>query len=663
MVTLKQLLYLTAIIWIVSCSSSGQIKDGNTAFVLKKYAVAAPLLEKEYAKASTPSQKSAIAKQLIDAYDYIQHPDKSLEWAKKIADLDADPEAQFIYGMALKKNEQYTEALTAFQKYLNLNKTERLKTNPQIDICNAALKEKNENKSIITTHNIQELNSNASDFSLVKINNDFYYTSARRPEGEGYFDDWNNDGYTDIFKTKSKSNQSFEMPAKLPEPINGDYHDAEPTFNSKGTEMIFTRCGTKSAQIDYCHLYFTQQDGNGNWLEPVLLNLFPDTVNVGQPFLTPDGKELYFSADASWGYGGKDIYVSKNNNGTWEEPVNLGPKVNTTYNELFPFLSKEGKLYFSSSQPNGYGGLDIYSAEKSGKLFSNIQRLPYYINSGGDDHSILFLEPNLKDSIIARGYLTSSRQGGQGKDDIYYFEQRIPKAIVIPPGIVLLKGLVQENIYENPDKPNSKIVGKQPLSGAQVKLEIIEKTQNALANEYKTKTDGIFNDRIEKGTNYRITVEKEGYFTLKHDFNTIETLVEDGDTTTISKVFTLNKIFKNVEIVINNIYYDYDKWDIRKDAEPVLDSLVTILQENPTLVVELGSHTDSRGTSTYNQELSQKRAESVVKYLVSKGIAAERLIAKGYGESVLLNNCADGINCTEEEHQQNRRTTFKILGD
>ena len=156
-------------------------------------------------------------------------------------------------------------------------------------------------------------------------------------------------------------------------------------------------------------------------------------------------------------------------------------------------------------------------------------------------------------------------------------------------------------------------------------------------------------------------MSKEGYFNINHEFNTFETLVEDGDTITISKIFTLNKIFKNIEINIENIYYDYDKWDIRADAKPNLDSLVSILIQNPLIEIELGSHTDSRWSVDYNQDLSQKRAESVVNYLISKGISKSRLVAKGYGESKPINKCIDGVTCTEEEYQQNRRTTFKII--
>lgn len=655
----KYFIVFLSILLLAGCSSSNKIKNADVAFDLKKYGLAIPLLEKEYLEVKKPSEKSAIAYKLVKANNFVQNAEKEEQWAKTMADLDVNPEANYYYGLVLKKHEKYDEAITVFQKYLSLNKTEKLKTNAQIDVCKAAIKENKANS--VRVLNLNSLNSNASDFSITKIKNKIYFTTAKKENSLSLIDDWNMDGYTDIYMANLISDTLFGANEKLDKIINGDFHDAEPTFNASGNEMYFTRCGSKLKTNDYCKIFYSKLDNLGYWTEPTEVKLMADTINVGQAFITNDSKELYFVADAAFGYGGKDIFFSKNINGTWDEPINLGPKVNSSGNEMFPFISKEGKLYFSSDGWIGLGGLDIFVAEKTGKLYSNVKRLPVTINSGGDDHGIFLLEPKLQDSITLRGYLSSSRKGGNGKDDIYYFEQSIPKAIVLPDPVILLNGLVQEQLFEDPNNPKSALKGKAPLENVAVNLFLSEGNKSALLNEYSTNAQGNFNDKIEKGSKYILSLSKEGYFNINHEFNTFETLVEDGDTITISKIFTLNKIFKNIEINIENIYYDYDKWDIRADAKPNLDSLVSILIQNPLIEIELGSHTDSRGSVDYNQELSQKRAESVVNYLISKGISKSRLVAKGYGESKPINKCIDGVTCTEEEYQQNRRTTFKII--
>lgn len=658
MVLKKNYFIVLCILILTGCASSNKIKDGGLAFALKKYAIAAPLLEKSFEASKKNADKSAIAFQLYQTYQFMQEPDKAEKWVKSMVDLDINPDANYFYGLALKQNEKYDDAIIAFQKYYNLNKTEKQKANAQIDICKSGLKEKKENSIRLVP--LSKLNSPASDFSLFRSKDNVYYTSAKKEENINT-DEWNNDGFTNIYKAKIINDTTFDEPEKIEATINGEFHNATATFNTAGNEMYFTKCGSKLKTNDICKIYFSKLDNLGYWTEPIEIKLFDDSTNVGQPFLTSDSKELYFASDSKIGYGGKDLYYSKYINGTWEEPINLGPKVNSIGNEGFPFISKEGKLYFSSDGWVGLGGLDLFVAEKNGKLYSNVKRLPNAINSGGDDHSIFLLEPKPQDSIILRGYLSSSRMGGKGKDDIYYFEQNIPKAIVLPDPVILLAGLVQEQSFADPNNPKSLMIGKIPLENVTVKIEITDGKKNALLNEHITTKTGTFNDKIEKGEQYVITLSKEGYFNLKHDFNTFESLVEDGDTITISKAFTMNKIYKNVEITLDNIYYDYDKWNIRDDAKPTLDSLVSILTQNPLIEVELGSHTDSRGTTEYNQKLSQKRAESVVAYLIENGIKAERLQAKGYGESSPINKCIDGVPCSEEEYQQNRRTTFKII--
>jgi outer membrane protein OmpA-like peptidoglycan-associated protein len=377
--------------------------------------------------------------------------------------------------------------------------------------------------------------------------------------------------------------------------------------------------------------------------------------------LTNDGNELYFVADSKEGYGGRDIFLAKKNiAGDFENPVNAGSKVNTQGDELFPVIADDNKLYFSSNGKIGYGGLDIYVANKEGKIYTNAQNLGYGVNSGGDDFSIALIKSK-DDSVMLSGYLTSNKPGGKGFDDIYYFEKRIPPAQPLPPAVYVLKVLVQTNQYENENNPNSKLLGKIPVENATVEIPRFDNVASSFQFLHSDKNGNTETVVIPKNSAFKIKASKIGFLAGEENVNA-NINAKDGDTIVIQKTITLNKIFKDVEITLDNIYYDYDKWNIRADAAQSLDTLIDILVKNPTIKIQLSSHTDCRGKDAYNETLSQKRAESVVQYLIQKGIAADRLTAKGYGETMPIEQC-ECTKCSDAQHQRNRRTTFKILSE
>jgi outer membrane protein OmpA-like peptidoglycan-associated protein len=329
------------------------------------------------------------------------------------------------------------------------------------------------------------------------------------------------------------------------------------------------------------------------------------------------------------GEGKTDIWMCVRDADGWSQPVNLGPTVNTKENEMFPSVCDDGTLYFSSEGLAGYGALDIFKTTNRGGNWTTPVNLHAPINSSYDDFAIAFA-PGDKN-----GFFSSNRPGGVGNDDIYSFQDK-------PPLPTYISGLVK-------DKSNM-----QPISGATV---FLYNPKTGKVKVLKTGADGMYKAIVENPADYVVKAMMPNFIADCSPFK--PDAMKPGSTLTAPRDLQLDKLVVNKTFRIDNIYYDFDKSNIREDAKPELDKLVNIMKENP-IDVELGSHTDSRGSFEYNDKLSQKRAESVVDYIISAGIDKSRITAKGYGEHQLINKCADGVECTPEEHQANRRTEFKV---
>ncbi len=454
----------------------------------------------------------------------------------------------------------------------------------------------------------------------------------------------------------------FEKVTRFGEIFNSNFNDGTCCFNKSFTEIIFSRCGSNNEKADdFCQLYQSTRDKSGKWSLPVRLELFADdtTQNCGQPALSDDGKTLYFASDAAGGYGGKDIYISNRNpDGTFAPARNMGSNINTTADEMFPYMRSDGTFYFSSNRAGGMGSLDIYIAQKRGSKLDKPQNIQAPLNSGADDFGINFSEyktQSLPDTLEARGFFSSARIGGKGGDDIYRFELR--KVFTYA-----LKGTILENTYSNPKDPKSEVTGTAGVSGAAIQLYVGENGKWVASDVDTSDAEGNFFFNIKKDKYYKLSVTKKDYFSKSETTNSKNISGQPGPVITVNKDVLLDKIFKNKFIEIPNIFYDLDKSTIRPDAAAVLDSLVMpVLTENPDLKFELGSHTDSQGDDKYNEKLSQRRADAVVQYLIGKGIDPNRLTAKGYGETQIINRCVNGVKCSDAEHQQNRRTTFRVI--
>lgn len=633
--------------FIFGCTTSNKINSGTQAFQLKRYATAIPLLEEEFKKAKDQKTKAEIALLLAESFDNQNKYEEAENWYKTYRDNSLDQNAPLIYGKALMRNEKYKEAKEVLEQYLKLNRQDRKLVEPLIETCLHVIKEGEEDKALVKITPFSA-NSDFSDFDANIIGNKIIFSSTRTENEKSPLADWNKEGYAQLWSTDAKGNQLEKFNT-----FNEKYHVASLTETVDGKTIYFTQCGSDEVgETDYCGIYRVVQNA-GVWSTPERIRIFGDTTNNGQAHVSSDGKILYFSSDAPFGYGGKDIYLLNfQKDGSYGEPMNLGSRVNTADDEMFPYVTKDGNtIYYSSNNVNSFGGLDLFKATKAGRLFTNPERLPYGLNTGRDDFGLELFDTEHSDTTIAFTGIISSNRAGAASDDLYFVEVKksTPKALL--PAMYIFEGQAVENIYTDSLNPNSKVIGQKPIFHPLVTLS----GENLPSDE-----EGYFTSQIDSGFAYKLMVNKEGYLSVNIDFNTVNVKSKPGDTIYFRQKVILSKIYQDVEIVLDNIYYDYDKADIRKEAEPTLDSLAQILTQNPTIQIELASHTDCRGNEDYNLNLSQKRAESVVKYLISKGIDSDRMIAKGYGESMLVDNCRCEA-CTEEQHQRNRRTTFKIL--
>ncbi|MBX7140959.1 MAG: OmpA family protein [Chitinophagales bacterium] len=652
------LLLVIAVASLVSCLVTQQAKTGDMLFQEKKYDQAAELLKTEYSNESDPVIRQKKAFQIGECYRLSGQTIPAEDWYKTASNLDNDDQrSAFMYASMLKSNEKYEEAVKAFTDYVKKFPFDE-QARSEVETCQMAEQWKNA-PSNYTIQGVSEINSIAYDYAPVLYNkNGLVFTSDRSDATGSESYGWTGEKFSDLYIATRNTAGQFSAPSPFSPNLNSDYNEGTPTFNKDFTEIYFTRCGSSLTTNDYCHIYYSVRNGD-EWSEPVPVLIFNDSCNVVQPFLTADGKELYVASDIDGGYGGKDLYVlTRDAEGNWVNPQNLGPTINTDGDESFPVLSEDGKLYFASNGQEGMGGLDIFSASRLNKQWSNVQNLRAPINSGADDIALVFDKVAKEDQykIRSKGFFTSNRPGGKGKDDIYSFVEAKVK-------VILVKGDVVEKKFAKEGDPNSAVVGFMPMAALDVQSLTLDNDGNAITKTGRTvKSDanGKFQFTAESDKTYKLSAGKQDYFTKAEITNTNGFAREEKDTVIASVRLVLEKIFKNVQVNISNIYYDYNKANIRPDAAKVLDTIVALLKENPNVKVEIGSHTDSRGNDAYNMRLSQARAQSVVDYLVQHGIDGSLLAAKGYGESQPVNKCVNGVKCTEEEYQANRRTTFKV---
>ncbi len=639
---------------VSACTVTKKVKTGEMAYRLKQFPLATDLLEEEYKDENDNRARARKAHLLAKSYDMLHEYGEALQWYDVADQLNYNERSDIELAEALKRNERYTDAA---QLFIDVYKRTRdLDYKLQSDLCLEAARnmDKEDNSYVI-----QPISSNSkySEYSPVFYQNDFLVFSSDKPASTGGKEyAWTGNTFSDLFVMGIKDRKVYNFDPY----INTNANEGTAWFNKSYDEIYFTRCYSEDQRDQYCKLYFSMKP-NDFWVEPEALPFFDDKTNYGQPTLIENDSVLIFSvcAEDNKTY---DLYYSVRVENGWSEADIMPSSINTEGNEKFPTAYKD-TLYFASDGLPGYGGLDIFKTYlRSDGSWSRPENMGIPVNGGADDFGLV-VDPNFKSNsnVLSQGYFTSSRNTGFG-DDIFFFAQYAkeeedktdteePEVAESEEYNIYLAGRVVEVQYQN-DDPNERITGKSPIEASDINIS----SPDTLLN-LKTDKNGRFLLTLNDG-NYAIKASKKDFLT-----NSIRQRINSqnltGDTT-INVEIALDPIIYNQEIILQNIYYDYDKWDIRDDAKPTLDSLYATLDLNPEISIQLSSHTDCRGEIDYNNILSQKRAQSAVDYLKSKGISEGRLMAKGYGKTRLRDNC-NCDDCTDEQHQINRRTTFTIL--
>jgi peptidoglycan-associated lipoprotein len=591
-------------------SQNRVLRVADDAFNNMQYNVALTKYKKALSKAKAKPDKEKISFQMAECYRIINNTKKAESAYKRLAKTkyaQTNPLVFLHLAEAMKSNEKYPEAKTYFEKY-----TELVPVDPRGPVGSQSCKLAEdwiENPTKLKIKLEKALNSKESDFSTTyadKLYNTIIFTSTRDASTGKDMDNWTGQNFSDLFVSKLDPKGQWSTPVQLEtgNVVNTEANEGNPTVNSKFNQMYFTRCSNDKGTLQGCKIMVSRRAGR-NWGEPVALDLGGDSTTVfGNPSIGPDELTLVFTSNLPHGQGGKDIWVStrKTTGENFGRPLNAGSIINSPDDEMFPFMRNDTSLYFSSNGLPGLGGLDIFRSTFSNGEWTKPVNLQVPLNSPGDDFAIVF---NPEDD---KGFFSSNRKGGRGSDDIYSF--------VNPPVIFTLAGVVKD------DKT------LQFIQGAVVKLT----GSNGTSIEARTDAKGFYSfnkAQIKPNTTYELICLKTNYLNKKAKETTVG--LETSKDFTID--FRLEPI-PDKPVVLPDILYDLAKWDLKPQYQDSLQGLIKTLDENETIIIELASHTDSRGTDESNDVLSQKRAESVVNYLIERGIDPDRLVAKGYGERV-----------------------------
>ena len=635
---------LTLVIPILLGACSAE-KKAYKAFNLGKYQSSIAMYKKMLASNPNNARANYFVAESFRLSNRVKEAEPFYAKAGGAKGVDKDS-IQLYYAQSLKANGKYAEAKAELEEVSNSTANTALKDRTRAEIKGLDyLSALNEKPSYYRVKNMDLINTNASEYSPVFLNNELYFTSSR---GSDKLYEATGTPFTDIYKVASRgANVDLATVAPLPAGINSSsINDGCITFSPDGKTMVFAKGNSGRKKGGYDVDLYLSRYRNNVWTEPVMININQPEYWDSAPAFSPDGRTLYFASNRKGGHGGTDIYSAQmDTRGRFSRVRNLGPEINTPGNENFPYVAEDAKLYFSSDEHPGYGELDIFVVKRSnGK--TTIENLGQPVNSTGDDFGIFLFRPD-------RGFLTSNRDGGKGDDDIYTFINEDPNLKVVN---YYLQGITYT--HDKEDK-------LQVLANTKVSL-LDEKGE--LMQDFVTGNDGKFLFRVYENEDYNMVGQTDGYLVKRQLYSTKgrsidpKTLKELITNITLDTLLVLDKVDLNKIFVLDNIYYNYNKSDIREDAAKELDKLVQLLADNPEIRIELGSHTDSVDDNAYNIQLSQRRAESAVRYIVQHGIAPDRLVAKGYGEEkpIARNTNPDGTD-NPVGRQKNRRTEFKIL--
>ncbi|MBK6966998.1 MAG: OmpA family protein [Bacteroidales bacterium] len=641
-------------------AQSRRIAAAEEAFSSFQYNLAATRYKKAFSKTKSRPEKDRISFQMAECYRMMNSTKKAEANYRRIIKSDfarRNPIVYLYYADMLRFNEKYDIAKDYYTMYAE-NVPEDIRGANGVKSCQLAA-EWIASPTKYSIANLKKVNSKSDDFSASyadKFYNALIFTSSREGSTGKGLDDWTNQNFSDIYLTRQDRKGEWSEPtlADTDGKLNTTANEGTPAFNDNFSAVYYTRCGSAEDEATNCRILIAKRSGRG-WGDPKALELGKDsTVTDGHPAISNDELTIVFSSDRKAGEGGKDLWIAtrKTTAEEFSKPMNMGNLVNTKGEEVFPFLKNDTTLYFASNGHPGLGGLDIFKSVKRGEIWTAPVNLEVPVNSSSDDFAMIF-QPGED-----QGFFSSNRKGGKGGDDLYSF--------INPPLVFTLQGTVKDDrTLQFIPMASVKLVGSD---GSSV--------------EAKTDPKGFYSfskSQIRPNTTYDLTVVKDGYFNKKARETTVG--VEKN------KDFVIDFILEPIPekpVVLPDILYDLAKWDLKPQYQDSLQGLIKTLLENETIVVELAAHTDARDTEERNDILSQRRAESVVNYLIERGIDPARLVAKGYGERVprtlfkdvrkdgflfktgttLTETFIDSLKTVPEKeaaHALNRRTEFKVL--
>lgn len=619
---------------------SDNIEKANKYYEKYDYKFAIDLYEKIMKQKPT----AEVAQKLANCYRFINNTEAAEHAYKNVLLFaDVDPVNYKYYADALKQNSKFAEAKNNYLVYGEKSPQNAEQARIMANSCDAAKMWAENPEPNVSLENELALNSEYSEFSPVKYKAGYVFVSDRwfvqsgaSKKGEDVYG-WTGNPYLKLYESNGEVSPRVNL---LPKPVNNELHTGPAVFTANGDTIYFSRSEANASKkakgkvIGRNYIYYSVKEGSG-WKEPVALPFNSDgRFSVQHPALSPEGNILYFVSDMPGGLGGTDLYASrKNPDGSWGEAINCGPNVNSTEDEGFPSVKSDASFYFSSKGHVGMGGLDVFTAKGSFNNFGVAENLKSPINSPKDDFGILYLTDQ-------SGLISSNRTGGRGLDDIYRFSISSPQMDVL---VLAVEGQVLDK-----------------LDGTPLNALLIHLINTGTGKQESVVSDssGRFRFDLEPDQDYLIKGDDDRFFTRQEGQISTRNVRES---TIFSVKFELERSDAAYIVRLNNIHYDFNKWNIRLDAAKEMNRVVDFINATPNVHIEMRAHTDSRGTAAYNLILSQKRAESTVAFLRKSGVNADRYSGKGLGESQLLNNCGDGKPCSEAAHQANRRTEFKVV--
>lgn len=642
-------LFLLIVSSLYSCKSA-KLSDAEEKQRIGEYYEAAAIYRKVYTKTSPKKRdlRSYIAYRMAECNRLINNTAKATSAYMNAIRYDYPDSTVYLrMGQMLQKTGRYPEAIKNYDIYMENDPSNLLAING-IQGCELAPGWK-KNPTRYEVRRMDKFNSRRGEFSPMLAGDKYdqlYFASSRSKDKDAKVSAITGQNNNNLFLVKQDEKGAWLAPVELEDEVNTEYDEGTPSFSPDGNTMYYTYCAQDPEGPRTAEIYISTRS-SAKWGKGTRATIVKDSVTaLGHPSISPDGKYLYFVSDAVGGFGGKDIFRARVAGNDFGPMENLGEEINTPGDEMFPYVRDSVTLYFASNGHPGMGGLDLFKATQDSTGKWNVENLGAPINSMGDDFGITFAGKE------ERGFFCSNRNDARGYDHIYSFE--------LPTITIFIEGIVND-VDEYPiEDATVRIVGKDGLN---VKVPV--------------KKDGTYRVELERDIRYVMMASARGYLNQNYELHTGP---EEKNETYIVDFF-LSPISKPV--VIDNIFYDFDKATLRPESKKALDEMIKMLNDNPNVTIELGAHTDRKGTDQYNERLAQRRAQSVVDYLIAGGIEAARLEAKGYGESVpkTINKkmakqfdfLKEGDVLTEEfilalppEQQEiadqiNRRTEFKVL--